>query len=237
MPYPLPEIAMMAVPAVGPWAMWAGLVLSAIALVFCAILFIQLRRRNSERPGGNAVADVLGAVLKRTHVPESDGVRWDVSIYPETLSVPGYVVLTAILQNAYDRPRTVTVELAPDPLLPEGLSSSVALNPGEAGILRTPLFVSRNLAPGVYEVRATVRGVAPNGEGNRLLDRPSRRPRGPRTASLRIVSVHDHPPVNLFVYNWKGFASLYNPPQTAPDISEVRILQELPSGPTLDEQA
>jgi hypothetical protein len=236
MPFLLPPTGMPALPTVGPWAMWVALVLSAIALACCAVLFAKLRRRSSQPPGGNAIADVLGAVLKRSHVPESDGVRWDVSIYPETLSVPGYVVLTAIVQNAYDLPRTVTLEIARDPLLPEGLRSSVALNPGEAGLLRIPLFVSRNLAPGLYEVRAGLSGVAPRGEGNRLLDRPSRRHRGPRKAALRIVSVHDHPPVNLFVYSWKGFTSLYNPPQTAPDISEVRILQELPSGPVFDER-
>jgi hypothetical protein len=42
--------------------------------------------------------------------------------------------------------------------------------------------------------------------------------------------------VNLFAYNWKGFTSLYSPPQTAPDITEVRILQELPSGPSGTEE-
>src|SRR5262245_2806111 len=221
---------MVAVPADGHWATWMGLILSGIALVFCGILFVKLRRRSAVLDAG--IPDVLGTVLKRTQVPESDGVRWDVSIYPENLSVPGYVILTAILQNAYDQPRTATLEVAPDQLLPQGLSASVALNGGEAGILRTPLFVSRTLAPGSYEVRATLNGRAPRGEGRRLLASPSRHHRGARSAVLQVVSFHDHPPVNLFAYNWKGFTSLYNPPQTAPDVTEVRILQELPSGPT-----
>jgi hypothetical protein len=51
-----------------------------------------------------------------------------------------------------------------------------------------------------------------------------------------VISFHDHPPVNLFVYDWKGFTSLYNPPQTAPDVTEVRILQELPTGPSEEDQ-
>jgi hypothetical protein len=243
MPDPPPEIGMMALLAAVPWAMGAGLIfLSAVALVFCGILFAKIRRRRAraaEGTGGargTGISDVLGAVLKRTHVPESDGVRWDVSIYPESLSVPGYVILTAIFQNAYNQPRTVTLEVAPDTLLPHGLSCSVALNPGEAGILRTPLFVSRNLPPGIYGLRATLKGSAPRGEGMRLLESPSHRHRGPQAASLRVISFHDHPPVNLFVYDWKGFTSLYNPPQTAPDVTEVRILQELASGPSEEDQ-
>jgi len=76
--YPLPQAATMAAPADGPWAMWTGILLSAIALVFCAILFFKLRRRSAPPGAGNAIPDVLGAVLKRTPVPESDGVRWDV---------------------------------------------------------------------------------------------------------------------------------------------------------------
>jgi hypothetical protein len=170
---------------------------SAIALVFCGILYVKLRRRSDGPAAGTGIHDVLGGVLKRDHVPESDGVRWDVSIYPESLSVPGYVILTAILQNAYDLPRTVTLEVAPDTLLPQGLSSSVALNPGEAGILRTPLFVSRNLAPGIYEVRATLRGDAPRGEGSRLLERSLRRYRGPRLASPPGRLLPRPSPVNL----------------------------------------
>jgi len=236
MPYP-PQIGMMAVPTLGPWAMWAALVLSAIALVFCAILIVRLRRRDAEPEGEGAITDVLAAVLQRSHIPETDGVRWDVAVYPETLSVPGYVVLTAMLQNAYDLPRTVSLDIAPDAILPDGLSTSVALKPGEAGLLRVPVFVSRNLAPGVYEIRARLKGGAPRGEGRRLLGRSSGRHRGPRPAALRIVSAHGHPPVNLLVYNWGGFTSLYNPPQTAPDLSEVRILQELPSSPASDEGA
>jgi hypothetical protein len=216
--------------------MWTGLALSAIALVFCAILFLKLRRRVAAPAAGTGIPDVLGTLLNRTQVPESDGVRWDVSIYPESLSVPGYVVLTAILQNAYDQPRSVTLDVAPDTLLPQGLRSSVALNGGEAGILRIPLFVSRTLPTGTYAIRAALSGTAPRGEGSRVLETAARRFRGPRSASLRVVSFHDHPPVNLFAYNWKGFTSLYNPPQTAPDITEVRILQELPSGPGEEER-
>jgi hypothetical protein len=212
-----------------------GLVLSGVALVFCAILFVKLRRKGAPPASESRIADVLGSVLQRPHVPEADGVRWDLAVYPETLSVPGYVVLTAILQNAYDRPRTVTLDLAPDVLLPQGLSCSVALNAGEAGILRTPLFVSRNLPPGNYELRASLTGHAPRGAGQRLLVDAARHPTGPRRALLRVTSSHDHPPVNLFAYNWKGFTSLYNPPQTAPDVTEVRILQELASAPGDDD--
>jgi len=210
---------------------WIGLILSAVALVSCGILFLKLRRRSAPEEPDRGIPDVLGAILKRTRVPETDGVRWDVSIYPESLSVPGYIIVTAILQNAYDRPRTVTLEVAPGILVPQGLSCFVALNGGEAGIFRTPLFVSRNLAPGDYEIRATVRGSAPRGVGSRMLAAAPRH-RGPRKASLRILSAHDQPPVNLFAYDWKGFTSLYNPPQTAPDVTEVWILQELPSSPS-----
>jgi hypothetical protein len=215
------------------WATWAAFFLSLFALLLCVWLFLRLRRPPAtpapEAP--SAVPDVLGAVLKRTEVPETDGVRWDVALYPDSLSVPGYVVLTAILQNFYDQPRTVTLEVAPDTLLPQGHAGVIALKPGEAGILRTPLFVSRTLPPGQYRLRATLSARAPQGEGTRLLNVPRHRERGPRTVSLRVISHHEHPPVNLFAYEWKGFTSLYSPPQAAPDLTELRILEELPSSP------
>ena len=60
-----------------------------------------------------------------------------------------------------------------------------------------------------------------------------------RRASRRVIPVrrpylHARPPVNLFAFEWKGFTSLYIPPQTAPDLTELRILQELPSYPEED---
>jgi len=217
------------------WATWAAIFLSLLALFFCLWLLLRLRRRPPppEAPR-SSIPDVLGTVLKREQVPESDGVRWDVALYPDSLSVPGYVVLTLILQNAYDRPRTVTLEIAPDTLLPQGHAGVIALKPGEAGILRTPLFVSRTLEHGEYSLRASLAAHASQGEGTRLLDVPRRRDRGPRLVSLRVLSHHERPPVNLFAYEWKGFTSLYTPPQTAPDLTDLRILEELPSTPTED---
>jgi len=97
---------------------------------------VILRMRPTAPPEGNpAIPDVLGSLLKRSQAPESDGVRWEVALYPEALSVPGYVVLTAIFQNAYDQPRTLTLEVAPSPLLPQGHVGGTALKAGEAGIL------------------------------------------------------------------------------------------------------
>jgi hypothetical protein len=218
------------------WVTWAAISLSLLALFLCLWLILRLRRPpapDAETPG--AIADVLGHVLQRSQVPETDGVRWDVALFPGALSVPGYVVLTAILQNAYDRPRTVTLEIAPDTLLPQGHAGILALKPGEAGILRTPLFVSRTLGPGIYTLRATLRAEATRGEGVRLLPLPKERERGPRVVSLRVIAHHDRAPVNLFAFDWKGFTSLYIPPQTAPDLTELRILEELPSLPSENE--
>ncbi len=219
------------------WATWAAISLSLLALFVCLWLILRLRRPPASAPedAPSTIADVLGSVLKRSPVPEVDGVRWDIALYPEALSVPGYVILTAIFQNAYDQPRTVTLEIAPDTLLPQGHAAVIALKPGEAGILRTPLFVSRTLAPGAYALRATLRALATRGEGVRLLPGPRQRDRGPRSVSLRVIAHHDRPPVNLFAFEWKGFLSLYIPPQTAPDLTELRILEELASIPTENE--
>ncbi len=213
------------------WVTWAALFLSVFALIVCLWLILRLRRRPAPAEAPEKISDVLGAVLRRSEIPESDGVRWEIALYPETLSVPGYVVLTALVQNAYDEPRTVTLEVAPGTLLPQGHGGAVALKPGEAGILRTPLFVSGTLPPGEYVLSAALRAQAPRGEGGRLLKGPRHRERGPRTVALRVVSHHERPPVNLFAYDWKGFTSLYIPPQTEPDLTELRILQELLSAP------
>lgn len=199
-----------------------------------AAIALALRRRRCA-PCADAkpsIQDILGTELKRTAIAESSGVRWEVLAYPETLAVPGYVVLTALLQNAYDTVRTVTLEIDPGPLLPHGHSTSVALNGGEAGILRTPLFISRTTPIGSYTLSARLTARMPRGEGKRLLQQQgTRRPSAPRTASLQIVSAHEGTPVNLFAYDWKGFTSLYIPPETKPDFTELRILQELPSFP------
>lgn len=211
---------------------WLAVLLSLTA--GATAFALSLRRRRVREPAGprSKIADVLGGELKP--VAEVSGVRWTVAIYPETLSVPGYVVLTAILQNGYDRVRTATLEIAPGPLLPHGHNCSVALNGGEAGVLRTPVFVSRTTPVGDYALRSRLTVRAPHGEGKRLLPAPRRESSAAPAASLRIVSAHDHPPVNLFAYDWKGFISLYIPPGAAPDLTELRILQELPSFPEED---
>jgi len=230
-------------------ATWLAIYLSMGALFLCLYVILRLRRPaaapagegekkeedREEEEGSTGIPDVLGSVLKRSRVPESDGVRWDVVLYPATISVPGYAVLTAILQNAYDLPRVVNLEIAPDPLLPQGHKSVVALKGGEAGILRTPLFISGTLPADDYSLRATLRAEAPRGEGKRLLRGSHRQDRGARSVSLRVISHHERAPVNLFAYEWKGYSSLYIPPQTAPDLTELRILEELLSIPAENE--
>jgi hypothetical protein len=178
-----------------------------------------------------AIQDVLARELRRSTIPESSGVRWEIALYPGTLSVPGYAVLTAILQNATDRPRAVTLEIAAGSLLPRGFSCTAALKAGEAGILRAPLFVPQATELGEHSLSARLTVRAPEGEGRRLLPEPQARDSGPRTASLHVVSSHSQPPVNLLAFEWQGFRSLYIPPQTAPDLTDLRILQELPSYP------
>ena len=211
---------------------WLALLLSLGAGAASLVLGLAVRRRRpAPADGPGAIRDILGTELKRSTFSETAGVRWEMALYPETLSVPGYVVVTAIVQNAYDRPRSVTVEIAPGPLLPNGHSCSAALKAGEAGVLRTPIFVSRTTPLGAYSLRAHLVARAPQGEGTRLLPTPVRRSSSPRPVSLEIVSAHNHPPVNLFAYDWKGFTSLYIPPQARPDLTELQILQELPSAP------
>jgi hypothetical protein len=217
------------------WVTWAVFFLSVFGLLFCIWLILRQRRQPAPAEMPEKISDVLGSVLRHPEVPETDGVRWEIALYPETLSVPGYVVLTAILQNAYDQPRTVTLEVSPGTLLPQGHGGAIALKPGEAGILRTPLFVSGTLPPGEYLLSAALRAQSPRGEGTRLLKADRRRDRGPRTVALRVTSHHERPPVNLFAYDWKGFTSLYIPPQTEPDLTELRILEELLSAPPSDE--
>ena len=217
------------------WVTWAAFFLSVFALFVLIWVILRLRRRPAPAEAPEKISDVLGAVLGRSEVPETDGVRWDIALYPEHLSVPGYVVLTAIVQNAYDQPRTVTLEVSPGTLLPQGHGGAIALKPGEAGILRTPLFISGTLPPGEYVLSAALRAQAPRGEGGRLLRGGQHRERGPRTVALRVVSHHERPPVNLLAYDWKGFTSLYIPPQTEPDLTELRILEELLSAPPMEE--
>jgi hypothetical protein len=215
---------------------WIAVIVSLAAGIIALVLALKFPRRPPAPPPQTraSIQDILSHELRRSQVPESSGVRWEIAIFPETLSVPGYVVLTAILQNATDKPRTVTLEIAPGTLLPKGFSCAAALKGGEAGILRAPLFVSKTAAIGDHTLSARLTARAPEGEGKRLLPEPRQRESGPRSASLHVVSSHSHPPVNLFVFEWKGFSSLYIPPQTAPDLTELRILQELPSYPEED---
>jgi hypothetical protein len=121
--------------------------------------------------------------------------------------------------------------VAPGILLPQGHAGVIALKAGEAGILRTPIFVSGTLSEGNYPLRAMLTAQAPRGTGERLLAGSRRRDRGAQPVSLRVMARHEGGPVNLFAYDWKGFTSLYIPPQTAPDLTELRILEELPSFP------
>ena len=222
-------------PAAPPWP-WTAVIISLAAGIVALALGVRFSRRPPPRPRHPraAIQDVLARELRRTEVPETSGVRWEIALYPQALSVPGYVVLTAILQNATDRPRAVTLEIVPGALIPRGFSCTAALQGGEAGILRAPIFVSRETAIGNHALSARLTARAPEGEGRRLLPEPRRRDSGPRTASLHVVSSHSRPPVNLFAFEWKGFTSLYIPPQTAPDLTELRILQELQSHPEED---
>jgi hypothetical protein len=217
------------------WLTWATLYLSVFALFLSLWVILRLRRRAAPAEAAGKIPDVLGSVLQRPTVPETDGVRWDIALYPGTIAVPGYVILTAMIQNAYDQPRTVMLEVSPGTLLPQGHAASVALKPGEAGVLRTPLFVSGTLTPGDYTLSAAIRAQAPRGEGTRLLNVARHRERGPRIVSLHVIARHERPPVNLFAYDWKGFTSLYIPPQTEPDLTELRILQELLSTPPAED--
>src|SRR5262245_43244226 len=98
----------------GPW-------LAVIVALATGLIALVLALRSSRRPppppqSRAAIQDILAHELRRSQVPETSGVRWEIALYPETLSVPGYVVLTAILQNAYDKPRTVMLEIVPGAL-------------------------------------------------------------------------------------------------------------------------
>jgi hypothetical protein len=223
-------------PAAPPWP-WTAVMIALLVGAVAIALALKFGRRPASRPPTTspaAIQDILARELRRSNVAETAGVRWEIALYPQTLSVPGYVVFTALLQNATDRPRAVTLDIAPGTLLPRGFSCSCALKSGEAGILRAPLFVSMTTEIGDHRLSARLTARAPEGEGNRLLPEPRQRDSGPRTASLQVVSSHSRPPVNLFAFEWKGFTSLYIPPQTAPDLTELRILQELPSHPEED---
>jgi hypothetical protein len=225
-------------PAAPPWP-WTAVIVSLLAGAVALALALKFGprpapRRPTTTTSHASIQDILARELRRSNVAETAGVRWEIALYPKTLSVPGYVVFTALLQNATDRPRAVTLEIAPGALLPRGFTCSCALKGGEAGILRAPLFVSKTTEIGDHRLSARLAARAPEGEGKRLLPEPQQRDSGPRTASLQVVSSHSRPPVNLFAFEWKGFTSLYIPPQTAPDLTELRILQELPSYPEED---
>ncbi len=220
--------------SVAPWPWSAVIVSLAAGAVALGLALRSAPRRGPPARTPAAIQDVLGRELRRSDVPETSGVRWELALYPDTLSVPGYAVLTAILQNATDRPRAVTLEIASGSLLSRGVSCTAALKAGEAGILRAPLFIPRETEIGEHTLSARLTVRAPEGEGARLLPETHRRESGSRTASLHVVSSHSHPPVNLFAFEWQGFSSLYIPPQTAPDLTELRILQELPSDPQED---
>jgi hypothetical protein len=208
---------------------WFEMIVSMGAGGTALAVALARRRRPPAPESPPAIRDVLEGELKRSSISESFGVRWELALFPESLSVPGYAVLTAIVQNAYDQLRAATLEIPPCPLFPTGHTCSVALNGGEAGILRIPVFVSRATPIGEYALRAQLKARAPRGEGTRLLPPPRRSPA--QRTSLRVVSTHDGTPVNLFAYDWKGFTSLYIPPDTKADLTELRILQELPSVP------
>jgi hypothetical protein len=176
------------------------------------------------------VHDVLTQAAGGARIAEIDGVRWTSLLYPEDISVPGYAVATILLQNASDHARTAVLKLSRSKLVAEPLEIPVPLNPGEAGMIRVPLFLPRTLPRGTYELEVKVELRMPQEFGRRILSVAPSSAAPPRP-SLKVSSAHDLPPVNLFAYDWTGFVSLYLPPQTAADLELFRMVQELASRP------
>ena len=56
-------------------ATWAALFLSVFALFGCIWLILRLRRRPAPAELPEKISDVLGTVLGRSEIPETDGVR------------------------------------------------------------------------------------------------------------------------------------------------------------------
>lgn len=195
------------------------------------LLALALRRRPGA-PGGAAAIDVLRGSLGLKKVAENDGVRWALRALPERLAVPGYAVLAVLVQNAHDRPRIARVRLRLCPVPRDGPHEfRVALKAGEAGLLRVPVFLPRDLRPGSYLFAVDLSAAAPEGPGVRLLPPAPGRARGAGNATLLVPEAHSGRPLNVWAYEWGGFQPLYVPRQTRPDLDPVLVLEELRAAP------
>jgi hypothetical protein len=175
--------------------------------------------------GGSASPDALRGVLGIRKLGEADGVQWALRMIPERLEVPGYAIAAVFLQNAYDRPRVVTVRLK------EGLAHEtgegplrVALKPAETGVLPIPVFLPVSLPRGARRFAAEISASAPEGEGARWSS-PARR--AAPAVDLEILGPHGQEPLNVAAYEWTAFRSIQGPGQSRPDLEPLRELETL----------
>ena len=189
----------------------------------------EKREEPAERGSSRSPRDVLREELGAEGAAERGGVQWSLRISPGRISVPGYVVVGILLQNAYDRPRIASVRLREGPGVTEGSAPSrVALKPGETGLLRIPIFLPADLKPGRRRFAADVSATSPEGEGERLVDR---RGRADAEAGLEILGRHEGEPLNLWAFDWTGFRPIFATGQSRPDLEPVRLLDDLQQSP------
>jgi hypothetical protein len=185
----------------------------------------EKREEPRERGSSHPPRDVLREALGAERVAERDGIQWSLRISPERIAVPGYVVVGLLLQNAYDRPRIAAVRLREGPGITEGSNPPrVALKGGETGLLRIPIFLPADLKPGRRRFSVDVSATAPDGQGERLVDR---RGEAGTEAALEILGRHEGEPINLWAFDWTGFRPIFATGQSRPDLEPLRLLDDL----------
>ena len=203
-----------------------GLPFAVGTVCLARYLFSEARRLRPQ-------LDVLRRTLEFPEVAERRGVQWALLAFPDEVQVPCVVVLGVLLQNAHGRPRTVEIQ-ARGPGLPHlGRGATVALGPGEVGLVRIPVDLPSTLDPGTLLFPVDVRPSIPEGPGVRVIAADgvfARSSSHYRQVAVEVTGSHPGEPTNGRSRAWTGYQPIYRG-AGAPDLEPLRLLEALSGRP------
>lgn len=200
---------------------------------FLSVLIVVMIWRFFKGGSVSAAAEVPDLLRQTLHLgvlPEKDGLQWTLLSFPDALQAPGHFVVAVLVQNCFDRPRRVRLTLKSSlPGLP-GRAEEFPVAGGQAGLFRVPFLLPAGSPPGTLILEALVEGSAPDGKGRRVIRATGVAPRTAphfRQLSLEILEGAPAEPLNAFAKDWRGFQSIAEPGQPAPNLEPLRLLDEL----------
>jgi hypothetical protein len=176
--------------------------------------------------------DLLRHSFHLQAVPEKGGVQWTMLAFPDTLQVPGHVVLALLVQNCHNAPRGVKIDLHDADSRVQAVSREFRLQGGEAGVYRIPLQLDGNLREGPLHLEFAVDAATDGEKGRRVIETPGVAPRVAsqfRQVTLEILPGKPPAPLNEFARDWSGFQPMFRTGQGEPDLEPLRLLEELKS--------